>query len=313
MGFLEADRNVRDTDLGTEIVVTGTGVPSIDPARAGAGVLVRHDDVVLHFDAGRATAARVVEAGVDVADIDALFITHHHSDHVIGLHDFLIGRWVEDDLGVTPTLDIVAPNGPSTRYCRNTFALWADDLDVRASHNGRSADINVRLMGFDVPADPTADLVEVWSKGQVKVLAGPVRHEPVAKAVGYRVETPDGVIAISGDTRVCPEVAALAAGADVVVYEAMRTQLILDLAEELHFIADYHADTVDIGRQMAELEVPTLLLTHLLPTPRTPEAKQAFVDDVRSGGYGGSVTACDDLDGVTIVGDSRSGIERRTI
>ncbi len=301
MGFLEADRDLTEVGDGTEVVITGTGVPSINPQRAGAGVLIRCGDLVLHFDAGRATAARVVETGVDIADINALFITHHHSDHVIGLHDFLIGRWVEDDLGTTPQLDIVAPNGPSTRYCEKTFELWADDLEVRAVHNGRQADINARLLGFDV----TDGVTEVWTSGDVRVLAGPVRHEPVPKAVGYRVETPHGVIAISGDTRVCPEVEALAAGADVVVYEAMRTQKILDYPAELHFIGDYHADTFQVGQQMAEMAIPTLLLTHLLPTPTTEAEQQAFVDDVRAGGYTGDVIACDDLDGVRLGSDRR--------
>ena len=296
MGFLEADRNVRDATVGTEVIITGTGIPSVDPDRAGAGVLIRRGDTVLHFDAGRATAARCVEAGIDVADVDVIFITHHHSDHVIGLHDFVVGRWVEDDLGANEMLDIVAPNGPSTRYCENTFALWNDDLAVRSGHNGRSSDINAQVIGFDVPDE----VAEVWSKGDIRVLAGPVRHEPVPNSVGYRVETPDGVIAISGDTRVCPEMAALAAGADVVVYEAMRTQLILDLPPKLHFIAEYHADTFEIGAQMAELEIPTVLLTHLLPSPKTADEQEAFAVDVRAGGYTGRLIACSDLDGFTL-------------
>lgn len=296
MGFLEAGRAVGRAAETTEVVVTGTGIPSIDPNRAGAGVLVRHGDIALHVDAGRATAARVVEAGTDIAALDALFLTHYHSDHVLGLADFVLTRWVEDDLGVTDPLVIVAPKGPTTRFCERLLNLWDDDLEVRSEHNGRSPDPRVDIRGFDTPTE----LVEVWSKGGVRVLAGPVRHEPVVGAVGYRIETPDGVIAISGDTTVCPEVAALAAGADVVVYEALRTREILALPQELHFITDYHADTREIGAQMESLGVPQLLLTHLIPSPTTDEDKQGFIDDVREGGYTGHVIVCDDLDGVQL-------------
>lgn len=292
MGDLESNRNIVAAPDGTEVIITGTGVPSINPARAGAGVLVRHRDTVLHFDAGRGTATRVVEAGIDVSALSALFLTHYHSDHVIGLDDFLLGRWVEDDDDLGGRLALVAPNGSTVRHCERVLELWDHDLHVRAQHNGRSTDLKIDVVGFDVGDD----LVEVWSNDDVRVLAGQVRHEPVVGAVGYRIETPDGVVAISGDTLVCPEVAALAEGADVVVYEAIRMKEVLAMSESLRFITDYHADTVLIGEQMAELNIATLMLTHLIPSPETEQDKQGFVDDVRSGGYTGEVLVCDDLD-----------------
>jgi ribonuclease Z len=139
-------------------------------------------------------------------------------------------------------------------------------------------------------------------------LAGPVRHEPVEGAVGYRVETPDGVVAISGDTLVCDEVAELSRGADVVVYEATRFEQVLNFPPELHFIVDYHADTKLIGEQMEALGIPTVMLTHLIPPPSTAEEKQGFEDDVREGRYTGRVIVCDDLDGVTLDGAALTGV-----
>ncbi len=295
MGILESGRESGYVAESTEVIVTGTGIPSLDPKRAGAGVLVRHGEIALHFDAGRATATRVVETGTDIGDLDAVFLTHYHSDHVIGLHDFVISRWAEDDLDLNDRLQIVAPNGATLRFCQRMLDLWGDDLEVRAEHNGRSSDPKVELIGFDTPTG----LVEVWAKGDVRVVAGPVRHEPVVGAVGFRIETPDGVVAISGDTTVCPEVAALAEGADVVVYEALRRKQLLDLPEELHFIADYHADTVEIGAQMAALKIPTVMLTHLIPPPSTEAESAEFESDLRSGGYTGTVIVCNDLDKFT--------------
>lgn len=296
MGEMEQHRPIRRTVDGTEVTITGSGIPGLDPTRAGAGVLVRYRDIVLHFDAGRGTAVRMIEAGADVADLDGVFLTHYHSDHVIGLHDFVIQRWVEDDFDQADRLDIVAPAGRTVRYCERLLDLWTDDLEVRAQHNQRSADANIRIVPFDVPVEP----VEVWRKGDVRVLAGPVRHEPVEGAVGYRVETPDGIVVISGDTRVCPEMATLAAGADLVVYEAMRTETVLAFQPELHFIADYHADTVQIGEQMAALNIATVLLTHLIPPPQSEDDKAGFAEDVRRGGFAGTLRVCDDLDTFTL-------------
>jgi ribonuclease Z len=140
----------------------------------------------------------------------------------------------------------------------------------------------------------------VWSDGEVSVLAGEVRHEPIENAVGYRVETPDGVVAISGDTVVCDEVAALAEGADVMVYEALRSDVIKQRPADKQYILHYHADTRLLGRQMAELQIPVLMLTHLIPAPSTDAEKQLFVDEVREGGYEGEIMVCDDLATVTL-------------
>ena len=51
---------------------------------------------------------------------------------------------------------------------------------------------------------------------------------------------------------------------------------------------------------MAELEVPKLMLTHLIPAPQTPEDEQAFIDEVREGGYEGEIMVCKDLDTVVL-------------
>lgn len=280
----------------TTVTVTGTGTPLATADRAGAGVLIKYGDIHLQFDAGRATTPRVLAAGSSPNELTALFLTHYHSDHLVGLQDLVLSHWTMDVYDVADVLPIVAPNGPTTRFCERMLEVWDDDLEVRALHNLRPPEPKVDIVGFDTPDEPT----EVWSHGDVRVIAGQVRHEPIVGAVGYRVETPDGVIAISGDTVVCDEVAALAQGADVVVYEAMRMDVIAQRPPDKQYIMEYHSDTRLIGKQMAELKVPHLMLTHLIPAPSTNEGRQAFYDEVRQGGYEGEIIVCDDLDTVTI-------------
>ncbi len=269
-------------------------LPSI--TRAGPGVLVRSEGLALQFDAGRATSMRLAACGLTPVDLDAVFVTHHHSDHLSGLEDLVMSRWIMDRLDELAPLPILAPFGPATDFLKRMLDPWEHDLAVRSVHTGRGT-----YPGFEVkPFEIEDSLGEVWSQGEIRVKAGPVRHEPVTPAVGYRIETPDGVVAITGDTLVCEEVASLAVGADVLVYEAMRFELVEAMPKNVHFILGYHADTRLIGVQAQKLGVKHLILTHLVPEPANKGDRQAFVDDIRNGGYDGNLTVASDLSTVTL-------------
>lgn len=280
----------------TDVIITGTGNPAPAPDRAGPGVLVRCGDVSLQFDAGRSTVQRLAGAQQPVTRLTAFFATHHHSDHLTGLADLVLTRWVMDRRDAAPPLPVVVPAGPCESFVGRMLRPWDHDLDVRRLHMGRTSEPGIDVRPFPAPSEPT----EVWTHGDVRVLACQVRHEPVHPAVGYRVETPDGVIAISGDTLVCDEVALLADGADVLIYEAMRFSYIATQPQERHFIMDYHADTPLIGRQAAELGVSTLMLTHLIPPPVTDADREDYVADIRDAGFEGRLLVCDDLDSITL-------------
>lgn len=279
----------------TTVTITGTGCPIPTADRAGPGVLITYGDTHLQFDAGRSTLNRLIAAGSSPGQLSAVFLTHHHSDHTTGLADVVLTRWVMDRQDELEALQIVAPEGPTTRFAERMLDVWDGDVAVRMEHTGRTKETTVSVISFP----PPTDLVEVWRQGDVVVKAAPVRHEPVKIAVGYRIETPDGVIAISGDTLVCPEVEVLAAGADVLIYEALRFAAVPDTAPNA-FVKDYHADTAAIGPQVANLGVPTLILTHLIPPPRNEAEERCFYDDVRNGGYDGELIVARDLTSVTI-------------
>ncbi len=285
--------------MSTEVVITGTGVPHVAPGRAGPGVLVRHGGIALQFDAGRATTLRVSEAGTRLHELDALFVTHHHSDHLSGVVDLVFTRWLEGHGRHVP-LTIVAPNGASTRYLECMLEPWHDDIEVRMQHAGRPDRPDPHIAGFDAPME-TMEPKEVWSRDEVRVLACSVHLEPVTPAVAYRVETSDGAVVISGDTVVCDEVERLARGANVLVHEAFRSALLAPAHErfpQLAAISKYHADAAEVGQMAARVGVPTLVLTHLIPAPSSEKEVQGFVDDVRSGGYEGTLIVAEDLTAV---------------
>jgi ribonuclease Z len=287
----------------TTVTITGTGVPHVAPGRAGAGVLVEHGDVKLQFDAGSATSLRLVEAGVHTKELRALFITHHHSDHLTGLTDVLFTRWLESHADFTP-LTVVAPHGPAVSFLERIMIPWEHDIEIRQSHVDRHDHPGPVIVAFD-PALTTSDAHEVWrdETAGVRVLARSVHHEPVMPAVAYRVETPDGAVVISGDTAVCDEVAQLAEGARVLVHEAFRKDYVMQFVEfapHLAHLAAYHADTVALGRLAAAIRIPAVMLTHLIPSPQDGvSTKEDFENDLREGGYRGEVIVTDDLTALT--------------
>jgi ribonuclease Z len=240
-----------------------------------------------------------MEAGTPPHALTATFVTHVHSDHVVGLPDLAMTRWVQQQLVRTGALVVVAPEGGACRFVGRMLDAFDEDIALRRDHVG-AGPVEIDLRPFPVTPEPST----VWTSddGTVHVDAVAVHHEPVPDAVAYRVTTPDGVVVISGDTRVCDEVGALAEGADVLVHEACRTAAMTPLIAGTTFetIFDYHADTVALGGLAARAEVSHLVLTHLIPPLEAPGDEEAFVDDVRSGGYAGPITVGRDLATITI-------------
>jgi ribonuclease Z len=281
----------------TTVTITGTGTPIMTAGRAGPGVCVAHGDTVVQVDCGRGTTLRLTEAGVDLTRLSALLVTHHHSDHLVGLADLLMSRWLEAP--VDPALDplpIIAPYGPAATIAGRVLDAWAEEIAMRVGHIGYRSRPDPDIRAFSPEAEPTT----VLELEGVVVEAVTVRHEPVVPAVGYRLTTPDGRVVVSGDTAVCPEMERLAGGADVLVHEAFRSRAVEGLLSDPEAIGAYHADTVALGALAARAGVDTLILTHLIPPPATEQDEAPFVEEVRRGGFEGRVIVAGDLDSVTV-------------
>ena len=280
----------------TTVTLTGTGLPNVAPGRAGAGVCVQYGDIVLQFDAGRATCNRLIEAGVRTSQLTAVFITHMHSDHLFGLPELVLTRWIETqfDEEITPIV-VMSPSGGAARFVQRMLEPFDEDIELRRDHTGsRSVPMDAREFPASfVPAD-------VWTSddGSVVVSAVAVRHEPVPDAVAYKVTTPDGFCVISGDTRVCDEVENFSRNANVLVHEAFRRapmEKVIEHIPRVNSILDYHADSIQLGAMAQRAQVNNLMLTHLGPPPNTEKAEQGFADDVRAGGYTGHLVVGRDL------------------
>lgn len=277
-----------------EVVLTGTGTPIPEPGRAGPGTLVRVAGATLQFDVGRSTVLRLAEAGTRADELDAIFITHHHSDHVTDLADLLMSAWL---LGRDQSLDVVVPDGLTTEYAEHALDPLHGDMVFRRGHRGVAGGIATpKILSFSPSAVPET----VWQNESVQVQAIRVRHEPVEGAVGYRVESKFGRVAISGDTRVCEEMEVLATGARILVHEVVLPDRIP--ANRSHTVL-YHSPATELGAMAQRAGVETLVLTHLWPSPVTNEDARAFADGVREGGFTGDVVVGSDL--TSVVFDER--------
>ena len=283
----------------TTVTLTGTGVPHPSPGRAGAGVLVKHNDTILQFDAGRGTVIRLAECGIAPHQLSAVFLTHVHSDHVMDLADVVLTRWIQQTLHPTSPIEIVCPTGAPEQFVNRMLDAFDIDIDLRIKH------VQETPPRFSVsPFEATSNPITVWESpdGIVSVLAIAVHHEPVPDAVAYRVNTPNGSVVISGDTRVCDEVEEFTRGAQILIHEACRIRAMNQTIKGSKFekIFDYHDDTVALGELAKRAEVPHLVLTHLIPQPRNEQDRDSFISDIRSGGFTGKVTVGSDLDSFDI-------------
>ena len=283
----------------TAVTITGSGIPMPSPGRAGAGALLRHDGTLIQVDAGPATLFRLTEAEIDLTQLAALVITHHHSDHLMGIPELVLTRWIRNGALPCPALPIYCPAGAAVRYVESLFDNLEADIEARIGLASFPDRPEPEVHPFEPAAHPTV----VARVGDVLVESVLVEHGDIQPAVAYRFTTPDGVVVISGDTRACDAVERLATGADVLVHEVLRSAKLLELglpARRVERLAQLHAEAPTLGALAARAGVAQLVLTHLMPAPEGADDTAALVADVRSGGYTGNVVVACDLHTATI-------------
>ncbi len=239
-----------------DVVLLGTGSPLPDPNRAGPATLVRVGGRPFLVDCGRGVLQRAAAVGVGAGQIDALLLTHLHSDHITDLNDVITTRWVTS-FAPSP-LRIFGPPG-TKEVVASTLAVLRLDIGYRLEHHE------------DLTWSPPVEVTEVLDgvvldEAGVTITAAPTDHRPVAPTCGYRIEHEGRAVVLAGDTVPCETLDRLAAGADVLVHTVIREELITQAGvQRLRDICDYHSSVEQAAQTAARAGVTTLMLTHYVP------------------------------------------------
>lgn len=277
------------TPPATQVILLGTGTPNADPDRSGPALAIVVNDTPFLVDCGpgivrRAAAAhRQGVAALDALNLKHVFITHLHSDHTLGLPDLIFTPWV---LGRETPLEIYGPPGCS-EMAEHLVAAYEQD-------------IRVRIDGLE-PANSTGCKVNVhevepgvaYRDDNVTVKAFPVRHGSWEHAFGYRFETADRTIVVSGDTAPCQSLIDHAKGCDILIHEVYSATAFKKRSPEWRrYHAAFHTSTTELAEIANKVRPGLLVLTHQLFWGTT---EGDLLDEIRTS-YDGPVVSGRDLD-----------------
>lgn len=276
----------------TRLILLGTGGGPRPRANSNASAQVIVAGGALYVvDCGDGVARQLVLAGLALADLRHVFITHHHSDHNADYGNLLLLAWTA---GLRTRVDAWGPP-PLQRMTRQFFDLNDYDIAIRIADEGR------------MPPAPLVHPHDVTRGGRlvqdapVKVTAALVDHPLVTPAFAYRFDASDRSIVISGDTAPSDALIALARGADVLVHEALHPGGVDRLAARMphaanlkkHLLAS-HTTAADCGHIAAAAGVKTLVLSHFVPADDPSITDEMWLEEARKH-FGGRIIVGKDL------------------
>jgi ribonuclease Z len=195
---------------GMRVTLLGTGTPFPNTKRFGSAILVEVAGKKLLFDCGRGVVIRLTQGGASPNEIDGLFLTHLHSDHVVGIPDLWLPGWF---LGRSRPLRIWGPAGTSSMV-KHLARAFAFDSRIR-----QAAPDPLPAKGVEIDAKEI-EQGETYNDGLARVSAFLVDHGTVKPAFGYRIDSADHSVVISGDTKFCQNLVDFARGADCLIHAA---------------------------------------------------------------------------------------------
>lgn len=270
------------------VITLGTGGPNPLPTRQGPATAVTVGERVFLFDAGTGVERQMNAAGLPISGPTALFLTHLHSDHTLGLADLILTSWV---MRRTRPFPIYGPSGTEAMV-RHLMSAYVEDIRIRT--DGLEGEVRG---GERVTVHRVRPGV-VFDSGGVRITAIPVPHGSWREAYGYLVEAPGRRILISGDTRYSEALERAAVGVDVLVHEVYPSRWVA--VEDRPggdnwpaYLRSFHTSDDDLGGLAQRARPGLLVLSHVV---RMGAPDSAVVAGIRRGGYLGPLVVAKDLD-----------------
>lgn len=241
------------------VTLLGTGVPIPCPERFGPATLIQAGGQTILIDAGRGATIRLFELGIPIGRIDALLLTHFHSDHTIGIPDLWLTGWLSSYFAARrKPFHVIGPTGTS-ELMRHLEAAYSRDVEIR---------VEDEKLAREHAAITTEEFVQdgaVYEAAGLRVVAFTVDHgDAIKPAYGYRIEYDGRSAVISGDTRYNENVVKFGAGADLLIHEVAMARP--ELADEPHIqrILNHHTTPREAGLVFARAKPKLAAYTHLV-------------------------------------------------
>ena len=275
------------TPGGMNLVLLGSGTPIPETASGGPSSAVLAGDRSFVVDAGEGVvrkAQAAYESGVKPLRPDllgVLFLTHLHSDHTLGLPDFIFTPWI---VGRTQPIHVYGPSG-TEEMILHIVKAWSEDLRIRQKdHPERSYEDLLQV--HEIQAG------QVFADGGVRVTAFRVSHGDFQNAFGYRFEYGNRSIVISGDTAPDRRVIEACDGCDILLHEVYSfSGFSRGDPDWQKYHAAYHTSSVEVARIAEEARPGKLILYHKLLFGQTEAGLLKEVTDR----YAGDVQVGEDL------------------
>jgi len=246
----------------TKVVLLGTGTPVPDPDRSGPATAIVVGDSAYLVDFGpgvvRRAEAAVLDRGItqlEPGNLKVAFVTHLHSDHTAGYSDLIFTGWTS---GRSTPLEVYGPAGLNS-MTEHILQAYRIDIETRTNPEGNQRAI---ADGWKVNAHEIRPGV-IYKDANVTVTAFATKH--AMQSYGYRFDTPDRSIVISGDTNPTEETIKACNGCDVLVHEAQMLELYAKMPERLHsFVTKYHTTTEQLAVLATEAKPKLLVVYHTI-------------------------------------------------
>jgi len=287
---------------GLHIGLCGTGSPMPNLERAGPCNIVIAGDQIFVVDIGEGGSRNLTLMGINAGELDSVFLTHFHSDHIDGMGPLMLNHWVRGTNSAP--LPIYGPKGLKA-IIDGFNAAYATDNGYRTAHHGEDVAPSSGGGAEARPFDIEGNKAVVLKRKGATVTAFKVSHDPVDPAVGYRFDYKGRSLCISGDTKKSANLERVCKGADMIVHEALQPVMVTEMQEQLSAqgnasaakmmfdIKDYHASPEDAAESAQSTGTKMLVLSHLVPPLPLKYLYPTFLGDAENR-YDGPIVVGED-------------------
>ena len=245
--------SIQDSQPAIKVSLLGTGTPKPIMERFGPSIIVQAGGETLLFDAGRGCLQRMTQLNLSYQKINALFLTHLHSDHIVGLPDLWLTGWLTSKRGIPLLVFGPIGTGKMVEYLQKAFEY---DIKIRVEDDKASAE------GCRLSVNEIQEGI-IYEKNGVKVLSFEVDHYPIVPAFGYRIEYKGHSVVLSGDTRYSENLIKYARGTDLLIHEVVIPPDTLNKADPRYNIVAHHTTPQLASKVFNEVKPKLAVYSHI--------------------------------------------------